>query len=107
MSNYSIEKKEHHIIKVLYVIHSHILLMEESEPVIKETNCFYKTKRHQYRKEDLGKAQLKSGTSYPYVDVAILDGTEEDARRLLKDWFENIGNLILDMQIVDTSGFSL
>lgn len=102
--NHLEKKNEHHILKASYFIHDHILVIGEAEQVLKETNCFYNTMRHRYAKEILGKAQLKSRTSYPYVEVAVLDGTEEDARRLLREWFENRGNLILEMKKLDTNG---
>ena len=94
--------QEHYILSVLYGFDSDNIVVYKPSKIIKETKCFYYTEsRNRYSKEDaVGKAVCKSTKAYPYIEVTLIDGTEEEARKILADWFIQMSKTMLTRQTV-------
>ena len=45
------------------------------------------TKADRYLKEDIGKPIMKYPTSYPYIEIVMIDADEETLRDGLSKWF--------------------
>lgn len=55
--------------------------------IVKETKRCYFTSDGRYLKSELGEPRLKSSTQYPYIEVAMVDASEEELIDKLSLWF--------------------
>lgn len=66
-------------------------------PVVSETEkCYWSGEKCGVRilKEEVGKVKHLSTTSYPYLEVAMIDATETELKEKLAEWFEQKANKI-------------
>lgn len=61
--------------------------------VVRETKKCYFTKtkykrEHRFLKEEIGKAKHLSGNPIPYLEVIMIDATEEELKEKIAGWFE-------------------
>ena len=95
------EISEHYILNAYYVFHNAKFKIIAPLHIVKETECFYYTdSKDRFAKKDIGTAALKSTTAYPYVEVVLLDGTEDEAREVLADWFIKMSKTMLTRPVV-------
>jgi hypothetical protein len=58
--------------------------------IVRETDkCFFIEQGNRYLKSEIGKPVLKSATTYPYVEIVMIDSDEETLKRELSKWFSN------------------
>ena len=94
------EVSEHYILNAYYGFHSAKLTIIAPLHIVKETEYFYYTDSKdrfakRFAKKDIGTVALKSTTAYPYVEIVLLDGTEDEAREVLADWFIKMSKTML------------
>lgn len=53
----------------------------------RETDKCYFTKDKRYLKQDIGKPVLRHSSSYPYIELVMVDADEEALRDGLSKWF--------------------
>lgn len=70
--------------------------------VERETNKCYFTKNGRYLKSDIGNPVLRYPTSYPYIEIIMIDANESILRRELGRWFIDMANKING--VVDNGG---
>lgn len=70
------------------------VVIQEPYKIEKETDKCYFTKNGRYLKSNLGKPAVKYvttqtpfKTSYPYIEVAMVDADETALRNKLSEWF--------------------
>lgn len=90
------ETSGHYVLYAYFGFHSAKLRIITPLHIVKETECFYYTdSKDRFAKKDLGTVAMKSTTAYPYIDVVLLDGTEDEAREVLADWFIKMSKTML------------
>lgn len=74
----------------VYSFYSNKVIIKVPFEIVKETEkCYFIKGNHRYLKEDIGKPILKSVTTYPYIELVMIDADEETLRDGLSKWFTN------------------
>lgn len=73
----------------VYSFHHDEVIIKVPFEIVKETEKCYFTKDARYLKSQIGKPILKSTTSYPYVELVMVDANEAILRDELSRWFAN------------------
>lgn len=60
----------------------------DSVPVERETEKCYYGNGKRFLKVEIGKVRHLSCTTYPYLEIAMVDATEEELLEKLAEWFE-------------------
>lgn len=77
------------ITTIVYAFHNNETIVKTPFEIVKETEkCFF-TKHGRYLKSELNVPILKSSTIYPYIELVMIDATEEVLREKLSEWFTN------------------
>lgn len=72
---------------ILYDFYNNSTIVKVPFEIIKETEkCFF-TKCARYLKSEIGVPILKSATSYPYIELIMIDADEKTMREELSKWF--------------------
>ena len=78
------------ITSIIYVFHHNEVIIKAPFEVIKETEkCFFTKNGCRYLKDEIGKPFLKSATTYPYIELVMVDADEAALRDGLSKWFTN------------------
>lgn len=83
------------ITSAVYLFHTNQVIIKNKFEIIEETKAYYYTKGRRYPKLEIGKAILKSATTYPYIEIFMVDEDEERLREELSRWFYNKGQDVL------------
>lgn len=85
------------ITSALYLFSTNKVIIKVPFEIKKETEKCYFTKESRYLKSEIGKPILKSPTIYPYIELVMIDASEDILRQRLAQWFINkvneIGNI--------------
>ena len=71
----------------IYSFNLNNVIIKAPFKIDKETEKCYFTNGRRYLKEEIGKPILKYPTSYPYIELAMVDANEETLRDGLSKWF--------------------
>ena len=71
----------------IYLFHSNEVIIKVPFEIIKETEACYFTSGRRYLKSEIGVPILKSVTTYPYIELVMVDANEELLRDGLSKWF--------------------
>lgn len=72
---------------VIYSFHLNKVIIKTPLKIERETDKCYFTKDRRYLKEEIGKPMIKYPTSYPYIELVMIDADEETLRDGLSKWF--------------------
>lgn len=87
-----------------YGLYNNVIYIEEPFEVKKETEKYYwsgMTKSgaaagNRILKEEIGIVKHLSRTSYPYLEVAMIDATEQEVKERLASWFRRTADYIIN-----------
>ena len=83
------------ITTIIYAFHGNDTVVKVPFEIIKETEkCFF-TKHGRYLKSELDIPILRSSTAYPYIELTMVDTTDEVLREKLSGWFTSKANQII------------
>jgi hypothetical protein len=71
----------------LYHFYYNEVIIKMPFEIERETEKCYFTKGSRYYKSDIGKPVLRYASSYPYIEVVMVDADEEALREKLGQWF--------------------
>ena len=71
----------------IYSFYHNKVIIKAPFKIERETEKCYFTKDGRYLKEDIGKPIMKYPTSYPYIEIVMIDADEETLRDGLSKWF--------------------
>ena len=71
----------------VYSFHLNKVIIKTPFKIERETDKCYFTKDSRYLKADIGKPMIKYPTSYPYIELVMIDADEETLRDELSKWF--------------------
>ena len=77
------------ITSIYYLFHNNEVVVKIPFKIERETEKCYFTKDGRYLKEEIGKPMMKYPTSYPYIELVMVDANEEVLREELSKWFTN------------------
>ena len=76
------------ITSIVYTFHNNKVIVKVPFEIVKETErCYFINGGYRYLKSEIGKPFLKSATTYPYIELVMVDATEETLRAGLSKWF--------------------
>lgn len=75
------------ITSAVYSFHYDKVIIKEPFEIERETDKCYFVKNRRYLKSEIGKPVIKYTTSYPYVEITMIDADEETLRDGLSKWF--------------------
>lgn len=75
-------------------------IIVKSLEVVKETPNVYYTSDVRFLKSDINVPVLKTNTSYPYIELNMVDADEQTLRKELCKWFTNKANEVNQTKIV-------
>lgn len=73
----------------VYTFHNNETIIQGPLEVIKETEKCYFTTQYRFLKSEINVPILKSTTSYPYIELVMVDANQIDLKRGLSAWFAN------------------
>lgn len=83
------------ITTIIYAFHGNDTVVKVPFEIIKETEkCFF-TKHGRYLKPEINVPILRSSTAYPYIELTMVDATDEVLREKLSEWFTNKAHQIV------------
>lgn len=78
------------ITSIVYAFHNNEVIVKAPFEIVRETEkCFFTKNGYRYLKDEIGKPYLKSSTQYPYIELVMVDASEETLRAGLSKWFTN------------------
>lgn len=77
------------ITTAIYLFNRNEVIIKCPFEIVRETNLCYFTKDGRYFKSKMNKPILKCATSYPYVEINMVDADEETLKSELSKWFSN------------------
>ena len=77
------------ITTAVYLFDIDEVIIKNPFEIVKETKLCYYTKHGRYLKSEMNKAILKSATTYPYVEVHMIDTDAETLKNELSKWFSD------------------
>lgn len=75
------------ITTAVYSFHTGKVIIKIPFKIVRETDACYFTEQGRYLKSEIGVARLKYPTSYPYVEVHMVDADEDTLKAELGKWF--------------------
>ena len=76
------------ITSIVYAFHNNEVIAKVPFEIVRETEkCFFTKNGCRYLKDEIGKPFLKSATQYPYIELTMVDASEETLRDGLSRWF--------------------
>lgn len=83
------------ITSIYYTFHNAKVIVKVPFEVERETEkCFYIAHGHRYLKSEIGEPILRSTTTYPYIELIMVDADEKTLREKLSKWFADKANKI-------------
>jgi hypothetical protein len=73
----------------VYTFHNNQVIIKNPFEIIKETEKCYFTKNARFLKNEIRNPILKSATTYPYIELVMVDANEATLREELSKWFSN------------------
>lgn len=73
--------------QAIYSFNNNNVIVKVPFDIERETEKCYYTEHARFLKSEIGIPMLKSTTQYPYVEVVMVDATEEMLRNKLGEWF--------------------
>jgi hypothetical protein len=74
----------------IYSFDDNKVIVKTPFEIVQETDkCFFIEQGNRYLKSNIGKPMLKSATTYPYVEIIMIDADEETLKKELSKWFSN------------------
>lgn len=75
------------ITTIIYAFHGNDTVVKVPFEIVKETEkCFF-TKHGRYLKSEINRPILRSSTAYPYIELVMIDATDDVLREKLSSWF--------------------
>ena len=71
----------------VYSFHLNKVIIKTPFKIERETDKCYFTKDGKYLKAEIGKPIIKYPASYPYIEIVMIDASEETLREELSKWF--------------------
>lgn len=79
----------------IYSFHSNEVIIKVPFEVVKETNkCYFIEHGYRFLKSEVGLPVLKSATTYPYIELVMIDADEATLRNKLSEWFADKATII-------------
>lgn len=76
------------ITSIVYGFYGNEVFVKAPFEIVKETDkCYFTKNGCRYLKAEIGKPYLKSSTQYPYIELVMVDASEETLRAGLSKWF--------------------
>ena len=76
------------ITSIYYTFHDGKVIVKVPFEIERETErCFFITGGYRYLKSEIGKPILRSATTYPYIELVMVDADETTLREELSKWF--------------------
>ncbi len=88
------------ITTILYYISDNKVVVKVPFAIVRETPNYYYTAHGRYLKSEMGIPFKKSASSYPYIELNMVDADEQTLRRELSKWFEKRAKEISPRKIV-------
>lgn len=85
------------ITSAIYLFHDNRVVIKKPFEIIHETNKYYFVCGRRYLKSEIGKPILKSTTSYPYIELVMIDTDEQKLREVLSGWFKDMAFRVWSM----------
>ena len=83
------------ITSIFYTFHNNKVIVKVPFEIVKETEkCFWIDGGYRYLKSEIGEPILRSATTYPYVELMMIDADEKALREELSKWFTDKANWI-------------
>ncbi len=73
----------------VYRFHDNDVIIQGPLEVVKETEKCYFTTQYRFLKSEINVPILKSTTSYPYIELVMVDANKIALKRGLSTWFAN------------------
>ena len=77
------------ITTAIYSFHYNEVWVKVPFEIVRETEKCYYINHGRYLKSEINKPILKSATTYPYVELVMVDADEGTLREKLSEWFTN------------------
>ena len=78
-----------YITSIYYLFHNGNVVVKVPFKIVKETDrCFF-VEHGRYLKSEIGYPMLRSATTYPYIELVMVDADEKTLREKLSQWFSN------------------
>lgn len=76
------------ITSIVYAFYNNEVIVKAPFEIVRETEkCFFTKNGCRYLKDQIGKPYLRSATQYPYIELVMVDASEETLRAGLSKWF--------------------
>ena len=76
------------ITSIVYAFHNNEVIVKVPFEIVRETGkCYFTKSGCRYLKCEIGKPYLKSATTYPYIELVMVDADEGALRDGLSKWF--------------------
>lgn len=85
------------ITSAIYLFHGNRVVIKKPFEIIQETDKCYFVDGRRYLKSEIGKPILKSTTSYPYIELVMIDADERKLRAVLSEWFNDMAFRVWNM----------
>ena len=86
------------ITSIFYTFHNGRVIVKVPFKIARETeNCFFTENGCRYLKSEIGEPILKSRTTYPYIELVMVDADEKTLREELSKWFTDEAHYVLEM----------
>lgn len=75
---------------IIYTFYTGKVIVKVPFEIVRETEkCFWIDGGYRFLKSDIGEPILRSATTYPYVELVMVDADEKTLREELSKWFTN------------------
>lgn len=78
----------------IYSFSTNKIIIKVPFEIQRETEKCYFTKERRYLKSEVNRPILKSPTTYPYIELVMIDADENTLKRYLAQWFIDKANEI-------------
>ena len=79
----------------VYLFHTNEVIIKVPFKIASETNkCYFIEQGNRFLKSEIGLPILKSATTYPYIELVMVDADENTLRNGLSRWFTDKASAI-------------
>ena len=90
------------IAEICYFFYNDSVTIKKPREITKETAKYYYIKgdgyTDRYLKSEIGEIIVRRGVETPYVELAMIDSSEEELRDILSKWFQDKAYRIWSMR---------
>ena len=80
----------------VYTFHDNRVIIKVPFEITRETSkCYFIEHGNRFLKSEIGIPVLKSATTYPYIELVMVDADESALRNGLSRWFSDKANTII------------